>query len=278
MIKRFQIKNICTKLSILNRPPVHIYYASHQQRSLSIPKRNIDSTTNHHFDAKSFLKNTTKPASLCELDPNPKPCHDGHKRCWQCKSELLLKDLICENGECHVIQPIDSKTNYFDALAGGNTSFDIDLRKVRSTFIKLQQQVHPDTYSKKSQAEQNLAHIQSTWLNKAYETLKNPLSRSKYILKLHGRQVGEEENVNDPEFLMFVLDIREMLEDATTENQVIEIKRISSNETKSKINDLSRAFKKNNIEYAYKLTTELQYLNKIEDAIDSWSTKTKIYF
>lgn len=61
-------------------------------------------------------------------------------------------------------------------------------------------------------------------MNKAYHTLKDPLARAKYLLELQGVEVGESDSLEDPALLMEVMEIREELDEATTDDQVAQVK------------------------------------------------------
>lgn len=53
--------------------------------------------------------------------------------------------------------------------------------------------------------EQDLATAQSSVINKAYNKLKIPLDRAKYLLRLKGFQFDKEQTINDPELLTEVV-------------------------------------------------------------------------
>ena len=59
------------------------------------------------------------------------------------------------------------------------------------------------------------------FLNKAFETLKRPLLRAKYLL---GRRAGihedDAETLDDPEFLMSVMDIRQSIDECSSEKEL----------------------------------------------------------
>ena len=52
--------------------------------------------------------------------------------------------------------------------------------------------LHPDVHARASQQEQEWSLSQASLLNDAYRTLKNPLERTKYLLKLEGVQFEDE--------------------------------------------------------------------------------------
>ena len=73
--------------------------------------------------------------------------------------------------------------------------------------------VHPDRFADGSEREQRLALEQSASLNEAYQTLKSPAKRARYLLALKGGELPLEVTVHDPEFLMQQMQWREELED-----------------------------------------------------------------
>jgi molecular chaperone HscB len=74
------------------------------------------------------------------------------------------------------------------------------------------------------QEEYQLAQTQSSYLNKAYNTLKEPLARAQYMLALNGVEVSESESLEDPELLMEVMEIREEMEEAESEEDIERLK------------------------------------------------------
>ncbi len=67
------------------------------------------------------------------------------------------------------------------------------------------------------QEKQQLAADQSSLLNKAFETLKDPLKRAEYLLTLRGHPINEEDTLHaqqQQELLMDVMEVRQKLEEA----------------------------------------------------------------
>lgn len=66
------------------------------------------------------------------------------------------------------------------------------------------------------QEQQQLAADQSSLVNKAFETLKDPLKRAEYLLTLRGHPINEEDTLLDAqhELLMDVMEVRQQLEEA----------------------------------------------------------------
>lgn len=75
-------------------------------------------------------------------------------------------------------------------------------------------------FQDKTQAARDLSGL----VNEAYSTLLQPLSRIHYILSHHNLGVSETDQLDDPRLITEVLEIREALEDASSESEVEEIK------------------------------------------------------
>jgi len=56
----------------------------------------------------------------------------------------------------------------------------------------LSRKLHPDRYASKPLAEQEAALAQSSLLNDAYRTLKDPIARTQYLLTLEGVELEEQ--------------------------------------------------------------------------------------
>ncbi|MEY8201194.1 MAG: co-chaperone HscB [Colwellia sp.] len=103
--------------------------------------------------------------------------------------------------------------NYFQ-LFNIEVSFDVDIQQLSSSYQTLQKAVHPDKFAHASEQEQRIAVQKSAHINDAYQTLKNPLQRAKYMLVQRGVEMpNEQHSFSDTSFLMRQMELREMLED-----------------------------------------------------------------
>jgi molecular chaperone HscB len=68
----------------------------------------------------------------------------------------------------------------------------IDTAALERDFYKLSRRLHPDLYARKSTEEQAWSLRQSSLLNDAYRTLKEPVARTAYLLKLEGVRIEDE--------------------------------------------------------------------------------------
>lgn len=109
--------------------------------------------------------------------------------------------------------------NFFDLL-GLKQEFDIDKQKLEQNYIKLQELLHPDKFTNKSSGERNMSLIYTTYLNNAYDALKDDQKRAQYLLSLHGIIINQEENNNvslDSDSLEEIFEISEARENYNLE-------------------------------------------------------------
>ena len=93
----------------------------------------------------------------------------------------------------------DFQHNHFQ-LFGLAQSYQIDTAQLDQQYRAWQALVHPDKSAHLPDAEQRVAMQRATLVNEAYQTLRSPLRRARYLLTLHGvdtqrseeRRVGKE--------------------------------------------------------------------------------------
>ena len=108
---------------------------------------------------------------------------------------------------------MDISQNYFEFLALPVT-YQLDLQALSERSRELQKTLHPDRFSHLSDRERRLSVQYTAYLNEAVSTLKNPLSRAQYLLKLEGLDTfSETQQQLDPMFLMQQMELRESLEE-----------------------------------------------------------------
>jgi molecular chaperone HscB len=68
----------------------------------------------------------------------------------------------------------------------------LDVVALEKQFYTLSRKLHPDRFASKPVAEQEAALAASSQLNDAYRTLKDPILRTQYLLKLEGVELEEQ--------------------------------------------------------------------------------------
>jgi molecular chaperone HscB len=109
-----------------------------------------------------------------------------HHRCWSCGD--MRAEHFC--GECGHVQPAEP-TDYF-SFFGLPRKLQLNDPALEREFYVLSRKLHPDVYSRASAREQAWSLEKTSQLNDAYRTLKDPLSRTEYLLTLEGIQLDEQ--------------------------------------------------------------------------------------
>src|SRR5947209_5487889 len=68
----------------------------------------------------------------------------------------------------------------------------IDTAALEKSFYTLSRKLHPDRFASRPRAEQEAALSESSQLNDAYRTLKDPILRTQYLLTLEGIELEEQ--------------------------------------------------------------------------------------
>ncbi|WP_347453990.1 Fe-S protein assembly co-chaperone HscB [Acinetobacter thermotolerans] len=108
--------------------------------------------------------------------------------------------------------------NHFE-LFNLPVSLDIDTAALKSEFLKLQQQYHPDKAEDKDQAL-----IKSSEINQAFKVLSSVDSRAAYLLSLKKQDYHLDQSISDFEFLQDALEIREQLDEARSAEDLSSLK------------------------------------------------------
>src|SRR5258708_5309401 len=69
---------------------------------------------------------------------------------------------------------------------------NLDVAALEKHFYALSRRLHPDRFASKPASEQEAALSASSRLNDAYRTLKDPILRTQYLLKLEGVELEEQ--------------------------------------------------------------------------------------
>jgi molecular chaperone HscB len=106
--------------------------------------------------------------------------------CWSCSVAHNESTLFCP--DCSKIQPPSSGD--FFSIFGLEHRLNIDLAALEQEFHRLSRRLHPDRFARASENEKQWSLADTALLNDAYRTLKDPLRRTEYLLKLEGAEIG----------------------------------------------------------------------------------------
>jgi molecular chaperone HscB len=85
----------------------------------------------------------------------------------------------------------DGHSNYFEVFSLP-AKLVVDTAALEKSFYALSRRLHPDRFAARPAEEQAAALAESSLLNDAYRTLKDPIARTEYLLKLEGVELEEQ--------------------------------------------------------------------------------------
>lgn len=170
------------------------------------------------------------------------------------------------------MESLDLKQNYFD-LFGVDIAFDIERGKLRERQQKLQAEYHPDRFVTASDREKRLSVQQASWVNEAYQTLVDPVKRSRYMLKLCGVEVNDEsETTSDTAFLMEQMALREELDDCRNHPEPLQQCDALEHKLKAKLKMLADEFVENyqaeKLDEAMVASRKMQFIQRLQEQVN----------
>lgn len=138
--------------------------------------------------------------------------------CWSCGKARPAEAALCP--ACGKVQPAprvpatrEAGAPPLDRFAffGLTPGFDLDSAALEEQFRALSRKLHPDRFARASAQERRFSLEQTTLLNDAYKTLRDPVRRAEHFLQLRG--VSSEPKMS-PTFLEETLEDREKLLEA----------------------------------------------------------------
>jgi molecular chaperone HscB len=115
-----------------------------------------------------------------------KPLTEDTHSCWSCGSMRAAH--FCE--ACGKVQP-PVPVDYF-SFFGLPRKLNVDVSALERDFYDLSRRLHPDLTARAGSREQEWSLEQSSLLNDAYRTLKDPIKRTQYLLHLEGVELEEQ--------------------------------------------------------------------------------------
>jgi molecular chaperone HscB len=106
--------------------------------------------------------------------------------CWSCGAMRAAH--FCQ--QCGKVQP-PVPVDYF-TFFGMPQKLNVDTKQLERDFYDLSRHLHPDINAGSSGREQEWSLDKSSQLNDAYRTLRDPISRTEYLLRLQGVQLEEQ--------------------------------------------------------------------------------------
>lgn len=151
--------------------------------------------------------------------------------------------------------------------------FRLNAADLDTRYREIQSQVHPDRFAHAGEAERRLSMQWATRANEAYQTLKRPLERAKYLLHLAGHDIQAESNTAMPaDFLMEQMEWREAVAEAKNGRNHHELEHLHhrlSGDIASRYDEIGRLLDEDSdIEGACDRVRRLMFLERLLYEID----------
>src|SRR5713226_1953149 len=104
--------------------------------------------------------------------------------CRECGAGAPLDAHFCP--QCRKILPLGRRAPDYFAFLGLPRKLTVGAADLEQRFRALSRQFHPDYFYNATPAERRASLERSSYLNDAYRTLKSPIARVEYLLKLEG--------------------------------------------------------------------------------------------
>ena len=111
---------------------------------------------------------------------------DATPSCWSCGTMRAVH--FCSS--CGKVQP-PVPVDYF-TFFGFPRKLNLDTAELEREFYALSRRLHPDVFGQAETQERTWSLEQSSMLNDAYRTLKDPIKRTEYLLRLEGVELEEQ--------------------------------------------------------------------------------------
>lgn len=166
------------------------------------------------------------------------------------------------------------RKNHFE-LFGLPVTFELDADDLASRYREMQRRVHPDKFANASDQDRRLSLQLTALINEAFQTLKDPVRRGRYLLSLRGVDLGDEtDTAMDPAFLMEQMELRENLEEVrradNPRKQLVDL----ANRIEQRLQDGIQQFRRSldegtpeALKQARNTVRELQFLEKMRREI-----------
>ncbi|KAJ6656620.1 hypothetical protein lerEdw1_003507, partial [Lerista edwardsae] len=186
--------------------------------------------------------------------------------CWSCgRPSPSPAPRFCP--ACRALQPPEPGQDLFRTM-GCEVTFRLDVAQLQRQFWSLQRSLHPDNFSQRPQAEQGFSEQHSSLVNKAYRTLRSPLSRGLYLLELSGVELERgTDHQASPDFLTEVLEMNEKLAEADGEGKIEALGADLAAKQEELTEGVGRAFDRGDLQEAKRLLAKMKYFANLEDKV-----------
>ena len=169
------------------------------------------------------------------------------------------------------MKSLDFSQNYFE-LFELDPDFNLDAEQLHLRQQQLLASCHPDRFVNASDREKRLSVQMASWVNQANETLRDPVKRAAYLLKVSGVEAGDEsETTSDTGFLMEQIELREEIEACRSGDNALQCCDQISLKLDHRANQLAQEFVSNfaagDLEAARISGRKMQFIQRIQQQL-----------
>jgi molecular chaperone HscB len=198
-------------------------------------------------------------------------------QCWSCGEARSAADALCPKcGKVQPPPPAGARVDKF-AVLGVPASFEVELAQLEERHRALSRRLHPDRFARASPKERRFSLEQTTQLNDALRTLRDPVRRAQHLLALHGVDASGEPQLDGKraempaEFLEEAMADRERLLEAKLEGGPAQVQKLGD-EVRGKrdaaVAQLSAALREERWPEAAQLVSRLRYHARFLDEVE----------
>ncbi|MGA3102865.1 MAG: Fe-S protein assembly co-chaperone HscB [Terriglobales bacterium] len=132
------------------------------------------------------MANAESKSSLIMPGPPADSSAEATPTCWSCGTMRAVH--FCSS--CGKVQP-PKPVDYF-TFFGFPRKLNLDTAALEKEFYALSRRLHPDVFGQAEDRERAWSLEQSSMLNDAYRTLKDPIKRTEYLLRIEGVELEEQ--------------------------------------------------------------------------------------
>ncbi len=171
----------------------------------------------------------------------------------------------------------DLNQNYFQ-LFDLPVDFQVDGRVLHDNHLKLQSACHPDRFIGASDQEKRRVVQTAAWVNEAYEVLKNPVKRARYMLEVGGLELNDDhETTSDTAFLMEQIELREEMDQCRSCQDPMRccdhITGKLDQRSKEYAGEFESLYELGKLEDARQVSKKMQFVERILEQIDDYQIK-----
>jgi len=169
------------------------------------------------------------------------------------------------------MQSPDFSQTYFE-LFGLEPAFDLDVRGLQAEQQRLQATYHPDRFIGADDRDKRLSTQIASWVNQAYETLQDPVKRSRYLLEISGAIIPDDsKTTSDNEFLMEQIELREAIDACRDSDNPLQRCAEIEHTLEQRAAELAAAFvaefARGGLQQAAQVSRKMQFIQRIQQQL-----------